>query len=122
MEPIADAMLPRLLSRATRERRPDVVERVRAMVLGTRPAAAAAALRGMAQRRDQTDILPLIKAPTLIIVGSEDSITPPSDAEAMHGKIEGSRLLIIEGAGHVSNIERPAEFNRALVDFLNGLP
>ena len=121
MEPIADAMLPKLLSVATRERRPDVVERVRAMMLGTRPAGAAAALRGMALRRDQTDLLPLINAPTLIVVGSEDAITPPSDAEAMHEKIEGSRLLRIEGAGHVSNVERTEEFNRALVDFLNGL-
>ena len=121
MEPIADAMLPKLLSSSTRESRPDIVERVRAMVLGTRPAGAAAALRGMALRRDQTDLLPLINAPTLIVVGSEDAITPPSDAEAMHEKIEGSRLLRIEGAGHVSNVERPEEFNRALVDFLNGL-
>ena len=122
MEPIAGAMLPKLLSVETRERRPDVVERVRAMMLGTRPAGAAAALRGMALRRDQTDLLPLIGVPTLVVVGSEDAITTPSDAEAMHEKIEGSRLLRIEGAGHVSNVERPAEFNRALVDFLNGLP
>jgi len=121
MEPIADAMLPKLLSSSTRESRPDIVERVRAMVLGTRPAGAAAALRGMALRRDQRDLLPLIKVPTLVVVGSEDAITPPSDAEAMHEKIEGSRLLRIEGAGHVSNVERTEEFNRALVDFLNGL-
>jgi len=122
MEPIADAMLPKLLSSSTRERRPDVVERVRAMVLGMRPAGAAAALRGAALRRDQTDLLPLIKVPTLVVVGSEDVIAPPSVAEAMREKIEGSRLVRIEGAGHVSNVERPGEFNRALVDFLRGLP
>jgi 3-oxoadipate enol-lactonase len=121
MEQIADAMLPKLLSKETRERRPEVVERVRAMMLATRPVGAAAALRGMALRRDQTGLLPEIKVPTLVVVGSEDMITPPSDAEAMCAKMEGSRLARIEGAGHVSNLERPEEFNRALVEFLHGL-
>ena len=62
------------------------------------------------------------EVPTLVVVGSEDVIAPPSVAEAMREKIEGSRLVRIEGAGHVSNVERPGEFNRALVDFLRGLP
>jgi pimeloyl-ACP methyl ester carboxylesterase len=122
MEPVADSMLPKLLSASTRERKPDVVERVRAMMLGTSPEGAAAALRAMAVRRDQTDMMPSIDVPTLIIVGSEDSITPPSDAEAMGAKVKGSRLVRLEGAGHVSNFERPEEFNRALGEFVSGLP
>ncbi len=122
MAPIADAMLPKLLSANTRENSPEVVERVRKMMLGVKPEGAAAALRGMAVRRDQTDLLSKIDAPTLVVVGSEDAVTPPSDAEAMHSRIEGSRLVVIEGAGHVSNVERPDEFDRALVEFLEGLP
>jgi 3-oxoadipate enol-lactonase len=122
MEPIADAMLPKLLAPATREQRPDLAARVREMILGTRPEGAAAALRGMALRRDQTDLLETINVPTLILVGSEDAITPPSDSEAMRAKIAGARLLKIEGAGHVSNVERPGEFDRALAEFLDGLP
>jgi pimeloyl-ACP methyl ester carboxylesterase len=122
MEPIADSMLPKLLSAATRGREPDVVGRVRAMMLATTPEGAAAALRAMAVRRDQTDLLPSIDVPTLIVVGGEDSITPPSDAEAMGEKIKGSRLVRIEGAGHLSNVERPEEFNRALGEFVGGLP
>jgi 3-oxoadipate enol-lactonase len=122
MAPIADAMLPKLLSTSTREHSPEVVERVRRMMLGVKPEGAAAALRGMAERRDQTDLLPKIDVPTLVIVGSEDSVTPPSDAEAMHSRIDGARLVVIEGAGHVSNVERPVEFDRALVEFLEGLP
>jgi 3-oxoadipate enol-lactonase len=122
MEPIADAMLPKLLAPATRERRPDVVARVREMILGSNPEGAASALRGMAARRDQTDLLEAAGVPTLVVVGSEDAITPPSEAEAMSAKIKGSRLVKIEGAGHVSNVERPGEFNRALADFLSGLP
>jgi pimeloyl-ACP methyl ester carboxylesterase len=121
MAPIADSMLPKLLSENTRESEPDVVERVRAMMLGIEPAGAAAALRAMAVRRDQTDLLPSIDVHTLIVVGSEDPITPPSDAETMSEKIEGARLVRIEGAAHLSNVERPEEFNRALTEFVGGL-
>ena len=120
MEPIAESMLPKLLSAEARGG--EVLERVRAMMLGTSPEGAAAALRAMAVRRDQTDLLPSINVPTLIVVGSEDAITPPADAEAMRTKIEGSRLVVIEGAGHLSNVEQPEAFDRALVEFLRALP
>ena len=122
MAPVVESMLPKLLSAETRERGGEVLKRVRAMMLGTRPEGAAAALRAMAVRRDQTDLLPSIKVPTLILVGSEDAVTPPEDAEAMNAKIEGSRLVVVEGAGHLSNVERPSEFNRALAEFLRSLP
>ena len=120
--PVVESMLPKLLSPRTLEQGGEVLEGVRAMMLGTSPDAAAAALRAMATRRDQTGLLPSIKVPTLILVGGEDSITPPADAEAMGAKIEGSRLVVFEGAGHLSNVERPSEFNRALAEFLRGLP
>lgn len=122
MVPIVEAMLPKLLSPETAERGGEVLEHVRAMILRMSPEGAAAALRAMAVRRDQTDLLPSIKVPTLIIVGSEDAITPLADSEAMNVKIEGSRLAVVEGAGHLSNVEQPEKFNRALVDFLRGLP
>jgi pimeloyl-ACP methyl ester carboxylesterase len=118
MGPIADAMLPKLLAPATLEHEPGVVARVREMILSTKPEGAAAALRGMALRRDQTDLLKEISVPVLVLAGAEDTITPPSDAGAMSGRIGGSRLEIIEGAGHVSNVERPEQFNRALLSFL----
>jgi len=121
MGPIADSMTPKLLAPETFASRPDIVERVRSMILGTPPAGAAAALRGMSVRRDQTEWLPEISVPTLILVGSEDAITPPAGSEAMRAKIRGARLVTIGGAGHASNIEQPAQFNRALADFLGGL-
>jgi 3-oxoadipate enol-lactonase len=121
MSTIADAMLPKLLAPATHAAEPQIVRRVSDMILQTDPQGAAAALRGMAVRRDQTKLLGEIKCPVLIIVGSLDAITPPADAEFMHREISGSRLEVIAGAGHVSNLERPAEFNRALEKFLGGL-
>jgi pimeloyl-ACP methyl ester carboxylesterase len=121
MTAIADAMLPKLLAHTTHMKHPEAVERVRAMILATKPEGAAAALRGMAERRDQTNYLANILQPTLIVVGSEDQITPPADSEVMRREIRGSRLEVIEGAGHVSNVERPEEFNAALTKFLHDL-
>jgi pimeloyl-ACP methyl ester carboxylesterase len=121
MDGIADAMLPKLLAPQTLSERPEIVERVRKMMTSTDPAGAAAALRGMAVRNDQTNFLARILAPTLILVGSEDPITPPKDSEVMRREIRGSRLEVIEGASHVSNLERPNQFNHALKDFLKAL-
>lgn len=91
------------------------------MIIGTRPEGAAAALEGMARRQDQRSFVSRIIAPVLIIVGSEDTITPIADAELLHREIGGSRLEIIEAAAHLSNLERPEEFNRALAKFLADL-
>lgn len=118
---IADVILKKALAPATLAERPEVVARVREMIAAANPLGAAAALRGMALRSDQTHFLASILAPTLVIVGSEDELTPPADAELMRREIRGSRLEIIEGAAHVSNLERPAEFNRALTEFLRAL-
>jgi 3-oxoadipate enol-lactonase len=122
MTAIEKTMLPKLLAPSTFERDPHIVERVREMILDTSPEGAAAALRGMAVRRDQTELLAEIKVPTLIVVGAEDTLTPVKDSETMHAQISGSLINVIEGAAHVSNVERPAEFNRALGDFLGALP
>ena len=121
MGPIADAMLPKLVAAVTVAKHPEVVARVRDMILKTDPAGAAAAQRGMAQRSDQTDFLPHITAPTLIIVGRHDLLTPVSESEMMHRGIAGSRLQVIEEAGHISNLEQPETFNRALTRFLQNI-
>jgi len=118
MAGIADAMLPKLLTPETVSKRPEVVKRVRDMMLKTKPEGAAAALRGMAERDDQTELLAKIKVPALIIVGAEDAITPVTDSEKMHQAITGSRLVVLENAGHVSNLERTGQFNHACLSFL----
>lgn len=122
MEPIASAMLPKLLSQATREGTPNLVARVRSMIVSAKPESVAAALRGMAIRQDQRDLLPHIEAPALILVGSEDELTPPRDAELMSSRIPHSQLKVLDGAAHLSNLERPIEFNAALLDFLRQAP
>jgi len=121
MSAIADDFLKKVLAPETFMGRPEARARVREMILSTKPEGAAAALRGMAVRSDQTSFLPNILAPTLILVGSEDKLATPEDAELMRREIRGSRLETIEGAGHLSNIERPAHFNSALAEFLRTL-
>jgi 3-oxoadipate enol-lactonase len=118
MAGIADAMLPKLLTPDTVSKRPDIVMHVRDMMLKTKPEGAAAALRGMAEREDQTPLLSQISAPTLILVGAEDAITPVADSEKMHHAIPNARLVVLENAGHVSNLERTEQFNDAILEFL----
>lgn len=118
MAGIADGMLPKLLTPETVSKHPEVVKRVRDMMLKTKPEGAAAALRGMAERDDQTELLAKITVPVLILVGAEDAITPVADSEKMHAAISGSHLVVLENAGHVSNIERTEKFNDALLSFL----
>lgn len=118
MEGIADALLPKLLTADTVTKRPEIVKHLRGMMASTNPEGAAAALEGMAIRQDQTSFLSQIAVPTLILVGSEDAITPPADAELMHREIAGSRLEIIKGAGHVVNLEKPEAVNAAVAKFL----
>ncbi len=59
-----------------------------------------------------------IAVPSNVVVGDEDTLTPPAVSQVMARRIPGARLTIIEGAGHLSNIEQPETFNRAVLDFL----
>ncbi|MCU0491975.1 MAG: alpha/beta hydrolase [Chloroflexaceae bacterium] len=112
---LADKMLPNLLAPAAP---PELHAQLKAIAMGNQPAGVAAALRGMALRDDSTGFLPQINVPTLIIVGSADKTTPPSEARAMHAAIPGSHMVEIADAGHLSNVEQPEAFNAALLGFL----
>jgi 3-oxoadipate enol-lactonase len=59
-----------------------------------------------------------IAVPTHIVVGDEDRLTPPEMSRQMAARIPGARLTLIEGAGHLSNIEQPERFNRVVLAFL----
>jgi pimeloyl-ACP methyl ester carboxylesterase len=81
----------------------------------------ASAQRGMAERRDLSYMLPGMYFPALIIVGAEDTLTPVAEAERLRNGIRGARLHVIEGAGHLPNLERPEELNTALCEFIESL-
>jgi pimeloyl-ACP methyl ester carboxylesterase len=111
-------LLPGLVGQTTVRSRAMVFGRVRGLVQSAPPTAAAWAQRAMAGRPDSFDTLRAIKTPVLVIVGEEDEITPPAEAGAMVEAVPDGRLAVIEKAGHLSAIEQPEAFNRAVSDFI----
>lgn len=75
-------------------------------------------LQALADRKETCSYLPQIKVPVCIVVGSEDKVTTPEVARNMHALIHGSTLYCIEGAGHLSNLENPQQFNEHIKTFL----
>lgn len=117
---LVDPMTQALLSDETRRERPQVVAALEAL-MAQEDAAWIGGLEAMKGRIDSTPDLGGISVPTLILVGEHDSLAPPEVARGMSERITGSRLVVIEGAGHVSNLEAPEAFNAALESFLDEL-
>jgi pimeloyl-ACP methyl ester carboxylesterase len=118
MGPYAEEVLPKMVAPHNLRARPELARHVLAMMLATSPEGAAAALRGRAERPDYLDMLARITVPTLVVVGSDDTFTPVNEARLMHQGIPEAALTVIQGAGHMPNLERPTEFNGALRDLL----
>jgi pimeloyl-ACP methyl ester carboxylesterase len=90
--------------------------RVRAMIAAQPADAIAAASLGMAERPDSTPDLAGINVPTLVITSSADTLIPPEATTPMAEQIKGARLSVIEGAGHLSNLEAANDVNRLLME------
>jgi 3-oxoadipate enol-lactonase len=71
---------------------------------------------------DPGDGLAAIRAPTLVLAGSEDTATPRAQAEAIARRVAGARLSVLAGAGHLANLEQPEAFNRLLLEHLTARP
>ena len=97
-------------------------EEWRRVMGATDPIGAAAGARALAGRADMRPTLPAIDVPTLLVCGDHDEITPPALMREMHESIPASRFAVIEGAGHMTPVERPREFADTLAAFLAGLP
>jgi pimeloyl-ACP methyl ester carboxylesterase len=113
-----ERMRPGLLGTTTRASRPEVVERVRRLVLAQPADGVRRAIERLRSRPDSTPLLPGIVCPTLVIVGEEDQITGVEIARRMHERIPAAELAVIRGAGHLSGLEQPREFNAVLARFL----
>lgn len=87
---------------------------VRQMIADQPAEAIAAASLGMAERPDSGPDLPRIDVPTLVVTGTDDKLIPPAVTSEMADAIPGADLSVIERAGHLSNLERPVEFNDLL--------
>jgi 3-oxoadipate enol-lactonase len=114
VEVIADATLGRWL---TDDVDAGTAEFLRGLLVATPRegyTAGSAAVRDM----DLREGLARIEAPTLVIAADKDLSTPPEHGRAIADAIPGARLTVLENARHLANVERPAEFNRALIGHL----
>jgi len=118
VEVLPKLQMERLLAPDTLKHKKDVVESVREMILESSPDGIVAALGAMRDRPDSNDLLDNIDVPTLVLGGEEDTLSTPEIMHEMARKIPGSRHHTFSGAGHLSNLEAPEEFNAALLDFL----
>ncbi len=117
MEPIVEPTIGRWFTAPFRERRPDVIDRVRAMIRGTNPRGYAGCCAAISVL-DLTDRLAGIKLPALVVVGEEDQGTPVAASRTIHDGIAGSELVIIPSASHLSNMEQPEVFTKSVTGFL----
>jgi 3-oxoadipate enol-lactonase len=111
---VANEMLPKLLGETTKRLRPDLSVTVRGLIEANGPDGIEAAILAMKDRADHTTRLSSINCPTVVICGSEDVVTRPEECEAMSRQIPGGRYVSLEGAGHLANLEAPADFTKAM--------
>jgi pimeloyl-ACP methyl ester carboxylesterase len=119
--PVADVMMPKLLRPTSLKTRSDLVGQLRRTIETTEVSGIIVDLIAMADRTDSLPLLPHIACPTLVIVGDEDHTTPPADAQLIAQGIPGASLAVIAGAGHLSNLEQPDQFNKLVGEFTAGL-
>jgi len=118
---LVEDVLPGLTGATTGRERPEVAQRVRRMVEEAPPAAAAWAQRAMAARPDSLDTLRQVDVPALVLRGDEDGLSSAEDVDTMVRALQKGRLETIAGSGHLSAVEAPGAFNRALAGFLSSL-
>jgi 3-oxoadipate enol-lactonase len=116
-----ETMLPRLVGATTLARRPEVVAEVRRIAGAQVAAGIVGALQALRDRPDARPGLDAIAVPTLVVVGSEDVLTPPTVARDLAKRIAGARLEEIEGAGHLANLEQPEQFTAVVRTFLDAV-
>ena len=118
MEPLVEPTIGRWFTVPFRERRKDVVDRVATMIRNT-PVAGYVGCSRAISALNLTDRLSAIKLPTIVIVGEDDPGTPVAASRVIAENIKGARLEIIPSAAHLSNMEQPEAFNKALGGFLS---
>ena len=115
---VVNAMMPGLLGATTHMANPHLAVDVRRWATETGADAVIDALEALRTRPDSRATLPTIDRPVLVIVGEEDTLTPPALSRVMADGIQGATLVEVPQAGHLSNVEQPQAFNAALTNWL----
>ncbi len=116
MGAIRDSVLARFFTASFADEHPVVVARFGAMLDATPAAGYARCCEAIRNTDLRTDV-GRIAVPLLVVAGADDVATPPEQAGWLHDRIPGSELAVIEGAAHLSNVERPAVFNTVVAEF-----
>jgi len=122
MDAYADEVIYKMITPTHVSSMPGAAGHVIKMMKATSPKAAATAMRARSERINYlTEVLPKIDIPTLVIVGRDDEFTPVAKAVELKENLQNCKFIIIEDAGHMPNLEQPEEFNKAVLDFLEGV-
>jgi len=114
LAPFLDGFVPRMVAPGDLA----ALHAVRAIADAQDPEAVAGALEALAGRADRRPDLAAMRMPALVIAGSEDGLTPPALSEAMVAALPDARLHVVEGAGHLTALERPEEWAATVRPFL----
>jgi 3-oxoadipate enol-lactonase len=117
MRAVRDMVLARFLSEGFRRKHPEVVRNLGEMLEATHPRGYMEACAALCEA-DLRAALTVIHIPSLIIAGGLDESTPLSQSRELHAAITGSELVVLRKAAHLSNVEQPEEFSRAVLAFL----
>jgi len=117
--PLADMLLPRWFTPGFTDRAPEVADLVRAMLANCAPEGYAACCEAIAEA-DLSPDLDKVSAPTLLLAGAEDPVTPPTRMAELVGRIAGAAMVVLPGTAHLAAMEQPRRFAAAVVDHLLG--
>lgn len=121
IQPVAEAFLNLLFAPETLIDRPELVDEVFGWMRATNPKSAAAALIAMRERKDYLHLLGGITQPALVIGADQDLTLPVENLRIIAEGLPDADLCILHGGGHMVNLEQPAGFNEAILEFLSGL-
>ncbi len=113
-----DEFVANLAGPSTKARAPRLLEEMRAIAADAAPEALAGCLAGMRDRPDSAEILASLDVPSLVVVGQEDTLTPPASSRAVAAALPRCRLVEIPSAGHTPPMERPIPTAEAMLAFL----
>jgi len=112
---IADTMIPKLFSTSTQQHKPELLTELRNIIIESQHVqGVAAATLGMAERLDTTDVLRQLDVPVLVICGTEDQFTPPTEMRGLAEMAKKGRFVEIPEAGHLVPMEQPELLVKAL--------
>jgi pimeloyl-ACP methyl ester carboxylesterase len=113
-----DGFVPSLVGETTRRDNPTLIDHVRQIAGRVPDHVLAACLKGMMDRPDSRELLPSLGFPALVVVGEEDTLTPPDSAREMARLLPNAELVVIPRAGHTPSLEAPDATAKAIAEYI----